>query len=223
MQSKATTVDQYFAELPPDRRAALQIVREMFRKNIDKNYEEGMGYGMPGYYVPHRVYPPGYHCDPKQPLPFAGFASQKNYMSIYLMCVYGGSEEETRFRAAWAKTGKKLDMGKCCIRFKKIEDVALDVIADTIRRIPAKAYVERYESIRQGSTTSKTSSQTTPAKSPAKSRALVASKSALPAKTSGKASKSSGSWTSTGPQKSSNTGRRGASAAPPRRSRSGGR
>lgn len=145
MQSKATTVAKYLAELPADRRAALEAVRKVILKNIDKDYEEGMGYGMMGYSVPHRLYPAGYHCDPKQPLPFAGLASQKNHMSIYLMCIYGDTGEAEWFRKEWAKTGKKLDMGKCCIRFKKIEDVALDVIGEAIRRVPAKKYIEYYE------------------------------------------------------------------------------
>ena len=102
-----------------------------------------MQYGMIGYYVPHKLFPAGYHCDPKQPLPFAAIASQKNYMSLYLMGVYCGcgdsSTDETPdarwFRDAW---------GKACVRFKKIDDVALDVVGEAIKRISAKAYVERY-------------------------------------------------------------------------------
>ena len=146
MQSKATTVEQYLAELPADRRAAIQAVRQVILKNLDKDYREGMGYGMIGYCVPHSVFPAGYHCDPKMPLPFAGLASQKNYMSVYLMGLYNNSPGEKSFREAWeAKTGKKIDMGKCCIRFTKLEDVALEVIADHIRKTPAKAYIEYYE------------------------------------------------------------------------------
>ncbi|HYE03661.1 MAG TPA: DUF1801 domain-containing protein, partial [Phycisphaerales bacterium] len=117
MQSRATTVEAYLASLPPERRAALQAVRRVILDNLDRDFEEGMQYGMIGYYVPHRVFPPGYHCDPKQPLPFAGLASQKNYMSVYLMGLYGAPEEESWFRRAWAASGKKLDMGKSCIRF----------------------------------------------------------------------------------------------------------
>ncbi len=102
-----------------------------------------MQYGMISYYVPHSVYPAGYHCDPKQPLPFALLASQKNYLSLYLMSVYGeGSPSKSWFHQAWAKTGKKLDMGKSCLRFKRAEDLALDVIGEAIRRVPAKRYVE---------------------------------------------------------------------------------
>jgi hypothetical protein len=143
MQSKATTVAQYLASLPEDRRTALQAVRKAILANLDKDYEEGMQYGMIGYYVPHSVFPPGYHCDPKQPLPFAGLASQKNYMSIYLGCVYTG--EEKWFRDAWTARGKKLDMGKVCIRFKKIEDVPLDVVGEAIKRTPVKKWIATYE------------------------------------------------------------------------------
>jgi len=145
MQSKAVTVENYLAQLPADRRAAIEAVRQIILKNLDKDYEEGMQYGMIGYYVPHHVYPAGYHCDPRQPLPFAGLASQKNYMSLYLMCVYGNGEHSKWFQEAWAKTGKKLDMGKACVRFKKLEDLALDVIGEAVKRVPAKKYIAHFE------------------------------------------------------------------------------
>jgi hypothetical protein len=147
MQSKAKTVDQYLAELPDDRREALQAIRAVVLENLPKGYEEGMLYGAIGYFVPHSVYPPGYHCDPKQPLPFAGLASQKNHMSLSLMCVYDDAEHAAWFRTAWAKTGKKLDMGKSCVRFKKTEDVPLKVIGEAIKRVPAKKFIEHYESV----------------------------------------------------------------------------
>ena len=145
MQSKATTVEQYLSGLPEDRRKAIEAVRRVILENLDKDYEEGIQYGMIGYYVPHRVYPAGYHCDPKQPLPFAALASQKNYMSLYLMSVYGDTDHSKWFQDAWAKTGKKLDMGKSCIRFRKVDDLALDVIAETIRRVPARTYIAHCE------------------------------------------------------------------------------
>lgn len=141
MQSKAATVQEYLASLPEDRRRALQAVRDVVLANLDADYEEGMQYGMIGYYVPHRIHPAGYHCDPKQPFPFGGLASQKNYMSLYLMCTYGENPHSKWFKDAWAKTGKKLDMGKACIRFKKVEDLALDVIGEMIRRVPARKYL----------------------------------------------------------------------------------
>jgi hypothetical protein len=146
MQSKATTVKQYLAELPADRRAAISAVRDVILKNLDKGYEEGMQYGMIGYYVPHSIFPDGYHCDPRQPLPFAGLASQKNHMSVYIMSTYVGGEECRWFEAAWKKTGRKLDMGKCCVRFKKLEDVALDVLGEAIRRWPVKKHIDFYVS-----------------------------------------------------------------------------
>jgi hypothetical protein len=144
MQSKAKTVEAYLAELPEDRRKAIAAVRSVIRKNLDKDYEEGMQYGMIGYFVPHRVYPAGYHCDPKQPLCFAGLASQKHYMSLYLMCVYAGREHAKWFEQALAKTGKKLSMGKSCLRFKKLEDLPLGVIGEAIRRVPARKFIEYY-------------------------------------------------------------------------------
>ncbi len=148
MQSKATTVEEYIDQLPADRREMIEAVRKVILKNLDKDFEEGMQYGMIGYYVPHSIFPDGYHCDPRQPLPFCALASQKNYVSIYLMTVYGEGSHWKQFTEAWAKTGKKLDMGKCCIRFRKLEDVALDVIGDEIQSTTAKMYVARYLTLR---------------------------------------------------------------------------
>jgi Domain of unknown function (DU1801) len=147
MQSKATSVRQYLKELPADRRAAIEAVRKIILGNIDPLIEEGMQYGMIGYYIPHTVYPPGYHCDPKQPLPFICLASQKNYMSLYLGCIYGRPEVEKQFHSDWAKTGKKLDMGKACLRFRKVEDLALDIIAKSIRDVSVPRFIEFYESV----------------------------------------------------------------------------
>jgi hypothetical protein len=145
MQSKAATVEQYLAELPADRRQAIAAVRELIRKNIEKGFQEGMQYGMIGYTVPHSAYPAGYHCDPKQALPFVCLASQKNHMALYLMCVYEQDGKESWFHKAWAKTGKKLDMGKSCLRFKKVDDLALDVLAELFKRMTVKKYIELYE------------------------------------------------------------------------------
>jgi Domain of unknown function (DU1801) len=151
MQSKASTVRAYLASLPPDRRAAITSVRDVILRNLDADYEEGMAYGMISYYVPHRVFPPGYHANPSAGLPFAALASQKNYMSLYLMGLYCGCIEGVDdtalvswFKGAWAKSGKKLNMGKACIRFKKLDDLALDVLGEAIKRVPAKVYIEQY-------------------------------------------------------------------------------
>jgi hypothetical protein len=145
MQSSAKSVEDYLAAMPEERRAALDAVRQTIRKNLDSDYEEGMQYGMISYYVPHRVYPPGYHCDPKQPLMFAALASQKNYCSLYLMSIYGSEEAANWFREEWAKSGKKLDMGKSCIRFQSAGDLPLPLIGKAIKRVPAKKYIAACE------------------------------------------------------------------------------
>ncbi len=183
MQSKATTVEEYLSNLPDDRRAAVQAVRSLILANLDADFEEGMQYGMIGYYVPHRIFPAGYHCNPAEPLPFAGLASQKNHMSLYLMCHYMVEQEGRWFREAWQQTGKKLDMGKSCIRFKTLDDLALEVIAEAIRRVPAKAHVDFYLAARNAST---------PAPRPAreKSAAKKASKAAAVKKTAAKKARS---------------------------------
>ena len=148
MQSNAATVEAYLAELPEDRRAAVEAVREVILESLPAGFEEGMQYGMIGYYVPLSAFPAGYNGDPDQPLPFAGLASQKNHLSLYLMGIYGSPSEARWFREAWAKTGKKLDMGKSCVLFKRVEDVPLEVIGEAIRRIPAKAFIQWYEQAR---------------------------------------------------------------------------
>lgn len=147
MPSKAATVEEYLAELPDDRRPAIEALRKVIRKNLPKGYEEGMQYGMIGYYVPHRVYPAGYHCDPKQPVPFASIASQKNHIGIYLMCIYGDERHRAWFTKAWTATGRKLDMGKGCVRVKKLEDVPLEVLGEAIARVPVKEFIAHYETM----------------------------------------------------------------------------
>ena len=168
MPDKPITVAQYFAALPKDRRDALKAVRKVIRENLDAGYAEGVQNGAICYFVPHAVYPPGYHCDPTQPLPYLGLASQKHHMGIYLFCVYSSEAEQRWFREAWAKTGKKLDMGKSCVRFRKIEDVALDVIGKTVKRTPVKKFIAHYEAVldqtrrsRKKTTKKKTTRKTT--------------------------------------------------------------
>lgn len=170
MQSKAATVEEYLASLPEVRRKAVSAVREVILENLDGGYEEGINYGMIGYYVPHSLYPTGYHVNPKQPLPFACIGSQKNYISLYLMSLYAGSMDSRGaghlewFRQAWAKTGKKLDMGKSCIRFKKAEELALDVIGQAIRKVPAEKFIALVESgLAQSRTKAKARKKSSPA------------------------------------------------------------
>jgi hypothetical protein len=147
MQSSAKTVDEYLRSLPADRREAISAVRKVILANLPEGYEECMSYGMIGYVVPHRIYPKGYHCDPSLPLPFANLASQKNHMALYLMCCYGDKATDDWFRKAWVAAGKKLDMGKSCVRFKKLEDVSLEVIGQVIARVPVKNYIARIEQV----------------------------------------------------------------------------
>ena len=148
MQSKAKTVVEYLKSVPVERRDSLQRVIDVVRANLDPLLEEGMQYGMIGWYVPHQVFAPGYHCDPKQALPYACLASQKNHMSLYLMTAYAeGSTGEVWLKQAWPVTAKKLDMGKSCIRFKHSDDLALDVIGEAIRRVPVSDHLAWYAAI----------------------------------------------------------------------------
>lgn len=145
MQSQASTVADYIDQLPEDRRVAISKLRSIIRKNLPKGFAETMSYGMITYVVPHRLYPAGYHCDAKQPLPFLSLASQKNHMAIYLMTVYMQPELEAWVREGFATSGKKLDMGKSCIRFKKLDDLPLDVIGEAVGKISLPDYIIMYE------------------------------------------------------------------------------
>jgi hypothetical protein len=185
MPSKAATVKDYLAGLPADRREVIEAVREVIVANLDEGYEEGMQYGMLGYYVPHRVFPDGYHCDPKQPLPFLSVASTKTHIALHMFCVYGDDGLHAWFRDAWSKTGKKLDMGAACVRVKKLEDIALDVVGEVVRRLPTATYVEHYVKMRESKagTRPSTKSQKVKAGAAKPSGAAVAAK----AKGSGRA------------------------------------
>ena len=147
MQSKAATVAEYLDSLPEERRHAIGVVRDVVLANLPAGYTEGMGYGMIGYSVPHTLYPKGYHCDPKMPLPYAALGAQKNHMAIYLCTVYTDPEQDDWFRTEFLRAGKRLDMGKSCVRFKKLEDLPLEVIALAIARVQVKDYVARYEAV----------------------------------------------------------------------------
>jgi hypothetical protein len=145
MQSKATTPEEYIASLPEDRRQIISQIRKVLLKNLPRGFQETMGYGMLGYVVPHTLYPGGYHCDPKQALPFISLASQKNHIALYHMGLYGG-EHLDWFQKAWKKvTDKKLDMGKSCIRFKKAEDVPLELIGELATKMTPRQWIDVYE------------------------------------------------------------------------------
>lgn len=146
MKSKAATVEQYLASLPDDRRAAVSAVRRFILENLGTDFEERMQYGVIGYCVPHSVWPHGHHTRPELPLMYMGLSSQKNDMVVYMLCLHHNEPMREWFHKAWRATGKKLHMevggGGCCLRFKKVEDLSLDVIGETMRRMPVKKYLE---------------------------------------------------------------------------------
>lgn len=145
MQSKATTVAEYLKSLPEDRQKAMKELRNVIVKNIPKGFKEEMSYGMIGYVVPHSIFPAGYHCNPSLPLPFINIASQKNYISVYHMGLYDG-ELLDWLKKEWSKgSTRKLDMGKCCIRFKKPEDIPYELIGKLVSKVTPKQWVETYE------------------------------------------------------------------------------
>lgn len=146
--SNATSPEELIAALPPERREAMTAVIDVIRANLPPGYKEGMAYGMIGWYVPLERFPDTYN---KQPLALAGLASQKQYMSLYLNSVYGNMDTERWFRERFAASGKKLNMGKSCVRFRKLEDLPLDVIGETIARIPVDQYIAWYEAARGSS------------------------------------------------------------------------
>lgn len=147
MQSKATSPQQYLDELPEDRKEPINKLRQQILDNLPKGMEETMNYGMLGYVIPHSVYPNGYHCDPKLPLPFMNLASQKNFIGVYSMAIYAKKGLYDWFTTEYAKRCKyKLDMGKSCIRLKKMEDIPYELIGELTAKISADEWIEIYES-----------------------------------------------------------------------------
>jgi hypothetical protein len=146
MTSTAATADDYVATLPDDRREAIEKLRRVIKKNIPKGFSETMQYGMMGWVVPHTKYPAGYHCDPKQALPFAGLASQKNAISFYHMGIYSMPELLDWFTKEYPKHCKtKLDMGKSCVRFKKPEQIPYELIGELMKKVTPDQWIEVYE------------------------------------------------------------------------------
>jgi uncharacterized protein YdhG (YjbR/CyaY superfamily) len=145
VSSPASSVKQYLAALPKERREDVQRVRSVILKNLPKGFEEGMQYGMIVYYIPLSKYPETYN---DQPLGVAALASQKNYLSLYLMNIYGDEETEQWFTREWKKAGKKLDKGKSCIRFKRAEDLPLELIGNAIARTSVEEFIAMYEKAR---------------------------------------------------------------------------
>ncbi len=147
MQSKAATPQEYIDSLPEDRKNAMTELRKIILANLAKGFKEGMGYGMLGYVVPHTLYPAGYHCDPKLPLPFLSVASQKNFIAIYHMGIYVEPKLLKWFTDEFAKHSKtKLDMGKSCIRFKKPEHIPFKLIGELASKMTPQQWIDIYES-----------------------------------------------------------------------------
>ncbi|MES1220396.1 MAG: DUF1801 domain-containing protein [Bacteroidota bacterium] len=146
MQSKASSPEEYIAEIPADRQAAFKKLRQTIKKNLPKGFKEEMSYGMIGYVIPHDKYPAGYHCNPSLPLPFMNIASQKNFIAVYNMGVYANPALLKWFIDAHAKASpKKLDMGKSCIRYKKPEDIPFELIGELASKISPDEWIALYE------------------------------------------------------------------------------
>lgn len=144
-QSSGVTPVQYIASLPAERQVVVKKLRQVLKRNLPKGFSETVGYGMLGYVVPHRLYPAGYHCDPKQPLPFINLASQKQHVALYHMGLYDGPLLEW-LQAQWPKhTDAKLDLGKCCLRFRKLDQIPYALIGQLATQVTPAAWIKIYE------------------------------------------------------------------------------
>ena len=155
MRIEANSVGEYLKKVPEDKRVYFKKLRETVVASLPKGFEECLSYGMIGYVVPHSIYPPGYHCDPSLPLPFLNIGCQKNYIGFYHGCIYHsctGAENSLLnwFKAEYPKHSKyKLDMGKSCVRFKKVDDIPYKLIGELMKKVSVKRWIEIYESSRQ--------------------------------------------------------------------------
>ena len=144
-RSQAATVDEYVEALPAARREVVAALRALIRANLPAGYEEAMAFGMIGYGVPLSVYPDTYN---RQPLSYVALAAQKHHFALYLTCVYGDPEREPWLRERFRAAGKRLDMGKSCVRFRSLDDLPLDAIAELVASTPPARLIERYESVK---------------------------------------------------------------------------
>lgn len=146
MKQTGTTPEEIISNAPEERREALTRLRSIIRSNLPEKFQEGISYGMIGYVIPHEIYPAGYHCDPKLPLPFMSFASQKNFIAFYHMGMYSKPELLTWFQEEYKRrTQRKPDMGKSCVRFKKPEDIPFDLIGELVASMSADEWITCYE------------------------------------------------------------------------------
>ena len=166
MSQSPKTVKEYLEPLPDERRKVLKSIRKVIRANLDKSVKEGIQYGMMAYFVPHSVYPAGYHCKPSEPLPFMSVASLKSGISIHMFCLYSSPKHKELFSKEWLATGKKLNMGKSCVRIKTLEDIPLEVLGRAVKRMTAKKFIAEYEAAIGGG--AKAAKKTAPKKAAAK-------------------------------------------------------
>lgn len=146
MQIFVETPDQYFEQVPDHQKEAMYKLREVIKAHIPEGFEEAVGYGMVGYQVPYSIYPAGYHCKPKQPLPFAGIAAQKHFIALYHMGLYLDESLLNWFLEEYPKaTSAKLDMGKSCIRFKKLDLIPFELIGSLMEKMTAEQWIAAYE------------------------------------------------------------------------------
>lgn len=146
MKIEADSPEEYISKIPEDRKEPLAKLRAIIKKNLPEGFEERMSYGMIGYVIPHSIYPDGYHCDPSLPLPFMNLASQKNFIAVYHSGVYANKEMHEWFVDEYRKrTGKKPDMGKSCIRLKKMDNIPYELIGELSSKISPQQWVSTYE------------------------------------------------------------------------------
>ena len=146
MQYKANSPEDYINQVPEERQETLKKLRKTIKENLPKDFEEGIQYGMIGYYVPHSIYPNGYHCKPEEPLPFMSFASQKNSVNLYHSGIYAVPEIHDWFVNEYPKHCKrKLDMGKSCIRFKKLDEIPFELIGELCTKLSVNKWIDIYE------------------------------------------------------------------------------
>ncbi|MDO9275132.1 MAG: DUF1801 domain-containing protein [Lutibacter sp.] len=146
MKIEANTPDEYINKLPDDRKQVMNKLRKTILDNLPKGFVETLNYGMIGYVVPHSMYPKGYHCNPKLPLPFMSIASQKNFIAIYHMGLYANQKLLNWFLQEYPKYGNtKLDMGKSCLRFKKMDQIPFELIGELSKKVTVKEWIETYE------------------------------------------------------------------------------
>jgi len=148
MQYKATSPEDYISQIPEDRKGPIKKLRQVILDNLPKGIEETMNYGMLGYVVPHSIYPEGYHCTPELPLPFMNLASQKNFIAVYSMVLYAKKDLMDWFTSEYSKQCKyKLDMGKSCIRFKRMDDIPFDLIGQLTAKVSTEDWIKLYEDL----------------------------------------------------------------------------